>query len=79
MGGGLMQPPNYFGVYLDLPAITVDSSRVTEQLGLRLTPLEAGMGDTYAWFVRQPRVPRDYTWDDALLASDGVEVVSHHG
>jgi nucleoside-diphosphate-sugar epimerase len=79
MGGGLMQPPNYFGVYLDLPAITVDSSGVTEQLGLTLTPLEAGMGDTYAWYAAQPRVTRDYAWEDALLASDGVEVVSHHG
>jgi hypothetical protein len=66
-------------VYLDLPAITVDSSGVTEQLGLTLTPLEAGMGDTYAWYAAQPRVTRDYAWEDALLASDGVEVVSHHG
>jgi nucleoside-diphosphate-sugar epimerase len=69
MGGSLMQPPNYFGVYLDLPVITVDSSRVTEQLGLTLTPLEAGMRDTYAWHAQQPRVARDYGWEDALLAA----------
>ena len=68
-GGSLMQPPNYFGVYLDLPVITVDSSRVTEQLGLTLTPLEVGMRDTYAWHAQQPRVARDYGWDDALLAA----------
>ncbi len=69
MGGSLMQPPNYFGVYLDIPAITADPARVTEQLGLTLTPLEAGMRDTYAWHVQQPRVARDYAWEDALLAT----------
>lgn len=70
-----MQPPNYFGVYLDIPAITANATRVTEQLGLTLTPLEEGMRETYAWHVQQPRVPRDYAWEDALLASDGLEVV----
>jgi hypothetical protein len=79
MGGSLMQPPNYFGMYLDLPAITADSSRVTAQLGLTLTPLEAGMRDTYAWYEQQPRAARDYAWEDALLASDDIEVVTHHG
>jgi nucleoside-diphosphate-sugar epimerase len=75
MGGSLMQPPNYFGVYLDIPAITASAARVTEQLGLTLTPLEEGMRETYAWHAQQPRVPRDYAWDDALLASGGLEVV----
>ncbi len=67
-GGSLMQPPNYFGVYLDIPAITVDSSRVTDELGLTLTPLEAGMRETHAWYAAQSRGPRDYAWEDALLA-----------
>ena len=79
MGGSVMQPPNYFGVYLDIPAITADSARVTEQLGLTLTPLEAGMRDSYAWHVQQPRVVRDYAWEDALLASGGIEVIASHG
>ena len=67
LGGSLMAPPNYFGVYLDIPAITVDSARVTEQLGLALTPLEEGMRETYAWYAQQPTVVRDYAWEDALL------------
>lgn len=71
MGGSLMQPPNYFGVYLDIPAITVTSARVTEQLGLTLTPLLDGMRDTYAWYAEQPHVTRDYAWEDALLRSAG--------
>ena len=66
-GGGVMQAPYYFGVYLDLPAITVQSARVTDELGLTLTPLEEGMREAYAWYAQQPRVARDYTWDDALL------------
>jgi hypothetical protein len=40
---------------------------VTEQLELTLTPLEAGMRETYAWYAQQPRVARDYAWEDALL------------
>lgn len=66
-GGSLMAPPNYFGVYLDIPAITADSTRVTEQLGLTLTPLEDGLRETYAWYAQQARVTRDYAWEDALL------------
>ena len=67
VGGNLMAPPNYFGVFLDIPPITVDSARVTERLGLALTPLEAGLRETFAWYARQPRVTRDYVWEDALM------------
>ena len=77
LGGSLMQPPNYFGVYLDIPAITVNAARVTEQLGLTLTPLEDGMRDTYSWYAQQPRTTRDYAWEDTLLASDGVGIVDY--
>ncbi len=66
-GGSLMQPPNYFGVYLDIPAITVDATRVTAQLGLALTPLEDGMRETFAWHETQPPATRDYAWEDAVL------------
>lgn len=66
-GGSLMEPPNYFGVYLDIPAITADAARVTEHLGLALTSLEEGMRETYAWYAPQPRVAREYRWEDALL------------
>lgn len=68
-GGSIMAPPNYFGVYLDIPAITAHSSRVSEQLGLTLTPLEEGLRETFAWYRQQPRVQRDYAWEDAVLAS----------
>lgn len=67
-GGSIMAPPNYFGVYLDIPAITANPARVTEQLGLTLTPLEDGLRETFAWYRQQPRLPRDYAWEDAVLA-----------
>ncbi|HYW50448.1 MAG TPA: NAD-dependent epimerase/dehydratase family protein [Gemmatimonadaceae bacterium] len=68
LGGGVMAPPHYFGVYLDIPPITVESARVTAQLGLTLTTLEDGMRDTYAWHAQRPSVARDYSWEDTVLA-----------
>ena len=59
-------------MFLDIPPITVDSARVTEQLGLALTPLEAGLRATYAWYAQQPRVTRDYVWEDALMQGSGA-------
>lgn len=67
-GGSIMAPPNYFGVYLDIPPITANSARVTEQLGVTLTPLEEGLRETFAWYRQQPRASRDYAWEDAVLA-----------
>jgi 2'-hydroxyisoflavone reductase len=71
-GGDIMAPPHYFGVYLDVHPITADSSRVTTQLGVALTPLEEGMRATYAWHAQQPRTARDYAWEDALLQDVGA-------
>jgi 2'-hydroxyisoflavone reductase len=71
LGGSIMAPPNYFGVYLDIPAITADSSRITEELGLALTPLEDGLRETFAWYRQQPRTTRDYAWEDTVLERDG--------
>jgi 2'-hydroxyisoflavone reductase len=68
-GGSNMAPPNYFGVYLDIPAITAHAARVSEQLGLTLTPLEDGLRETFAWYRQQPRTTRDCAWEDAVLAS----------
>lgn len=70
-GGSIMAPPNYFGVYLDIPAITARSARVTDELGITLTPLEEGLRATFAWYRQQPRVARDYAWEDAVLAGVG--------
>jgi len=67
-GGGLMAPPFYFGIYLDLPSITMHTTRVRTELGLELQGLDDGLRETFRWYERQERPVPDYTWEDAMLA-----------
>jgi nucleoside-diphosphate-sugar epimerase len=69
LGGELFTPPYYFGVYLDIPPITVRADRVRSELGLELTPLEEGLRETYRWYRQQQRPEPDWTWEDRLLAT----------
>ena len=69
LGGGLLAPPYYFGAFLDIPPITVRADRVRVELGLELTPLEAGLRETFRWYERQQRPRPDFTWEDEALAS----------
>jgi 2'-hydroxyisoflavone reductase len=69
VGGELFSPPYYFGVYLDIPPITVRADRVRSELGLELTPLEDGLRETYRWYQRQQRPQPDFSWEDRLLVS----------
>ncbi len=69
LGGGTMAPPFYFGVYLDVPPITVRSDRVRDELGLELTPLEDGLRETFRWYEQQQRPRPDFSWEDKALAS----------
>jgi 2'-hydroxyisoflavone reductase len=68
-GGHVMQPPLYFGAYLDIPPITARPDRVRRDLGLELRSLESGLADTYQWYLKQPRTQPDYAWEDRILAS----------
>ena len=69
LGGLLFAPPYYFGVFLDIPPITVRADRVRSELGLDLTPLEDGLRETYSWYRQQNRPQPDFSWEDRLLAS----------
>jgi 2'-hydroxyisoflavone reductase len=69
LGGEVMQPPYYFGAYLDIPPITVRADRVRSELGLELTPLEAGLRRTFEWYGRQQRPRPDFSWEDKVLAT----------
>jgi nucleoside-diphosphate-sugar epimerase len=71
LGGSLTEPPFYFGVYLDVPSITVRSDRVRSELGLEFTPLEEGLRETFGWYERQQRPRPDFSWEDRALASGG--------
>jgi nucleoside-diphosphate-sugar epimerase len=70
-GGGSFAPPFYFGIYLDIPPITVRGDRLRSELQLELTPLEEGLRETYLWYERQQRPPADYSWEDDLIAAVG--------
>jgi len=69
LGGQLFAPPLYFGIFLDIPPITVRVGRVRSELGLDLTPLEDGLRETYQWYRQQRRPQADFSWEDRLLAS----------
>jgi 2'-hydroxyisoflavone reductase len=68
-GGELFRPPFYFGVYLDIPPITVIPDRARAELGIELTPLEEGLRETFEWYRQQQRPQPDFTWEDRLLAA----------
>lgn len=70
-GGDLFGPPLYFGVFLDIPPITVSGERVRDLLGLELTPLEAGLRQTFEWYRGQARPTPDLEWEDRILRSAG--------
>lgn len=68
-GGQLFVPPFYFGVYLDLPPLTVLPDRARSDLGLELTPLDEGLRETFLWYEQQDRPRPDFSWEDTLLAT----------
>jgi nucleoside-diphosphate-sugar epimerase len=68
LGGQLFVPPYYFGVYLDIPPITVLGDRTRVELGLQLTRLEEGLRETYGWYQQQQRPQPDFSWEDNLLS-----------
>ena len=70
-GGDLFGPPLYFGVFLDIPPITVSGARLRDLLGLELTPLEAGLQETFEWYRGQERPGPDVEWEDRILESVG--------
>ena len=68
-GGQLMEPPLYFGAYLDVPPLTVSGEKVRDILGVELISLRAGMADTFAWYREQGRPAPDTRWEDEVLRS----------
>jgi nucleoside-diphosphate-sugar epimerase len=69
LGGHPMGPNLYFGVYLDIPPITMIVTKAQRVIGFKATPLPEGFKDTYRWYVRhQPKRPIDWAFEDKLLA-----------
>lgn len=79
-GGHPMGPNLYFGVYFDLPAITQVISKAQRVLKFRPTDFEAGLKETYRWYLRRPKHPPiDYSFEDALIAGERMLVEAARG
>jgi len=68
-GGNVFGEPAYFGVYLDLPPITENVTKVARVLGVKPTPFDQGLRETYRWYMRNARKSRlDFSFENRLLA-----------
>ena len=68
-GGNPMGEPAYFGVYFDMPPITEKMGKATRVLGVRPTPFETGLKETWRWYLRNHKRPQpDFAFEDRLLA-----------
>jgi nucleoside-diphosphate-sugar epimerase len=68
-GGHPMGPKLYFGVYFDLPAITVVVNKAQRILKFKPVEFNAGLKETYRWYVRHKFPKPDYSFEDAIIAS----------
>jgi 2'-hydroxyisoflavone reductase len=68
-GGNAMDEPYYFGEYLDMPPITENIGKTTRVLKMKLTPLDAGLKETYRWYTRNHKArTAGFDFDDRVLA-----------
>src|SRR5205814_218803 len=67
-GGHPMGPKLYFGVYLDMPPITLVTAKAQRVLKFKPTDFAAGLAETYKWYVRHNHAAKqDYSFEDMLL------------
>lgn len=67
-GGNIFGEPAYFGTYFDLPPITENVTKVARMLGVKPTPFDQGLRETYRWYLRNGRKSGiDYSFEDRLL------------
>jgi nucleoside-diphosphate-sugar epimerase len=68
-GGHPMGPKLYFGVYFDMPPITLVITKAQRMLGFHPTDFHAGLKETYRWYLRHhERNTSNYAFEDKLLA-----------
>ncbi len=70
-GGSVMGPEKlYFGVYFDVPPITLRIDKAKRLLGFRPSDFDSALRRTYDWYKsHHRRQPQDYRFEDALLGS----------
>ncbi len=68
-GGNAMEEPYYFGEYFDVPPITENIGKVTRVLKMKLTPFDAGLKETWRWYLRNHKSrTQGFEFDDRILA-----------
>jgi hypothetical protein len=75
-----MGDPAYFGVYFDIPPITEKMGKAARVLGVRPTPFEDGLKETWRWYLRNRngRFPQpDFTFENRLVALVQSKTASH--
>ena len=69
-GGSLSGSRQYFGENYELFSITVRVDKVQRDLGFQPTPLQAGLTETYQWYLRQASSdPPDFAFEDQLISA----------
>lgn len=77
-GGNPMGEPAYFGIYYDLPPITMVVAKIKRMLGIEPVDFASGLKQTYRWYLRNHRRPAiDYTFEDRLLALGSIRADSN--
>jgi 2'-hydroxyisoflavone reductase len=76
-GGNPMGQPAYFGEYFDLPPITEKMGKATRMLGVRPTPFEQGLRETWRWYLRHPKdTEPNFSFEDRLMNLAAAKTVS---
>ncbi len=76
-GGHPMGPRPYFGIYYDLPPITLIVSKAQRVLGFKPTDFSEGLRETYRWHLRHHNhAELDYSLEDHLLAAASAATAS---
>lgn len=69
-GGHPMGPKLYFGMYFDMPAITMVINKAQRILKFKPIDFAVGLKETYRWYLRAKPYPEpDFTFEDSLIAS----------
>jgi len=68
-----MGPKLYFGVYLDMPPITLVTAKAQRVLKFKPTDFATGLNETHRWYLRRHDFPKpDFGFEDSLLANAPV-------
>ena len=69
-GGHPMGPKLYFGMYFDMPAITMVANKAQRMLKFKPVDFSEGLKETYRWYLRHNAFEKpDYEFEDSLIAT----------